>query len=122
MNFVIRGKNIEVTQAIKEAIEKTFNKLKKYQFISEDVNIHIDVRTYREHLSKIEAIIDIPERGIKLFAEAIDNDLYDAIRDVYEKIEKQIKKIKGKWSHRNNEKFSKIISQEEENLGLDEDI
>lgn len=121
MRFVIRGKNIEVTEAINNRIEKQFLKLKKYKLLNDTCTIHIDVRTYRENLSKIVIVINVPSRRRMLKAKMKHYDLYTAIDAAYDKIEKQIQKIKEKRSPRNNEKFSEITNEEEINT-MDEDI
>lgn len=95
MKYIIRGDN---TKSIKEYIESKLDKLDKY--FSEN-DYEASVLTKKEgRLQKIE--VTIPTKSFTLRNEAIDEDLYAAVDNVIDKLERQIRKNKEKINNRNN--------------------
>ena len=76
MKVQIYGKNITVTPAIAEKIEKKLNHLEKYFIIDENVVANVVVRVY-PNKQKIE--VTIPTKFAVLRAEVVQDDLYAAI-------------------------------------------
>jgi putative sigma-54 modulation protein len=97
MRFEIRGKNIEVTDALKEYTTKRLSKLEKYFDDSRDAQVAMSVEGDRH---KVE--VTIPLNGIILRGEEASEDMYSSIDLVEEKLEKQLDKYKTKLnkSHR----------------------
>ena len=89
MKVTIRGKNIDITDGIKEKVEKKLSKLDKYFLEGEDLNASVLVRTY-PYGQKIE--VTIPTKLVLLRAEETNEDLYDAIDLIIDKLERQIRK------------------------------
>ena len=75
MKYQIIGKNIEVTEGIKEALLKKLHRMDKYFVINDDVECRAVVRTYKTG-QKVE--ITIFTKMMDFRAEVIDNDLYAA--------------------------------------------
>lgn len=91
MNFTITGKNIEVTEGLRSAIQEKIGKLDKY-FSSETVAI-VTLSVEKER-QKIE--VTIPVKGSIIRAEEVSNDMYVSIDLVEEIIERQLRKYKTK--------------------------
>ena len=91
MKFVIVGKNIDVTPALKSAVEDKLGKLDKY--FSEDTTVHVTLSVERND-QKIE--VTIPVKGSIIRAEEVSSDMYVSIDLVEEIIERQLKKYKNK--------------------------
>ena len=91
MKITLRGKNIEITEAIEEKVSEKLSKLDKYFIVSENVEAKVLVRTY-PYGQKIE--VTIPTEYVLLRAEVVDQDLYNAIDLVIDKLEGQIRKYK----------------------------
>ncbi len=100
MKITLRGKNIEITQAIEEKVGEKLNKLDKYFIVSEDVEAKVLVRTY-PYGQKIE--VTIPTEYVLLRAEVVDEDLYNAIDLVIDKLEGQIRKYKTRLSRKSKD-------------------
>ena len=98
MNIQIVGKNIKVTDGIKSAVNKKISKLEKY-FNDKDneILVIVLVRTYKIG-SKIEVTIFTPNYDFR--AEVMDNDLYDGIDKVVDKLEGQMRKLKTRMDRR----------------------
>ncbi|KLV04919.1 cold-shock protein [Photobacterium aquae] len=88
MTVDIAGKNLEVTPAIRERIEFKFKKLEKYQV--QLLNKHAVISTEPNRHFKVEASAAIP--GGQLVASAEHEDMYGAIAEVYQKLERQLNK------------------------------
>ncbi len=97
MKVSIRGKNIEITEAISQKVNKQLKKLDKYFVVGENTEAKVLIRTYPNG-SKIE--VTIPTEYVILRAEVTDDDLYTAIDQVADKLEGQIRKQKTKLSRK----------------------
>lgn len=93
MKFIVRGVNLEVTDALKDYAEKKIGKLEKYfdSPLASEVNVALSVL---KDLHSIEVTIPLP--GVMLRAEEKTGDMYASIDMVTEKLERQIRKHKTK--------------------------
>lgn len=91
MKFIISGKNIEVTQGLKTAVQDKIGKLEKYFTPETEVHIMLSVEKDRQ---KIE--VTIPVKGSIIRSEQVSSDMYVSIDLVEEIIERQLKKYKNK--------------------------
>ena len=102
MKITITGKNIELTEGLKEAVEDRLSKLEKY--FAPDTEAHVTMSVEKER-QKIE--VTIPVKGSVIRAEQVSNDMYVSIEVVEEIIERQMKKYRNKIisKQQNGEKF-----------------
>lgn len=100
MKITIRGKNVEITSAIEAKVAEKLAKLDKYFIVSEDVEAKVLAKTY-PHGQKIE--VTIPTEYVLLRAEVVDEDLYNAIDLVIDKLEGQIRKYKTRLSRKSKD-------------------
>lgn len=98
MKYVIVGKNMEVTQSLKDAVTQKLDKLDK--FFSPDTEVHVTLQVNRDR-HKIE--VTIPVRDNIIRSEQVSNDMYVSIDLVEEVIERQLKKYKNKLIKRHQE-------------------
>ncbi|MDD3024718.1 MAG: ribosome-associated translation inhibitor RaiA [Syntrophomonadaceae bacterium] len=89
MRFEIRGKNIELTEALKEYTTKRLSKLEKYIDDVKEAQVALSIGAEGH---KVE--VTIPLNGVILRGEEATNDMYTSIDLVEEKLEKQIEKHK----------------------------
>ena len=100
MKITLRGKNIEITEAIEEKVSEKLSKLDKYFIVSENVEAKVLVRTY-PYGQKIE--VTIPTEYVLLRAGVVDQDLYNAIDLVIDKLEGQIRKYKTRLNRKSKD-------------------
>lgn len=93
MDFQIRGENVEVTDALRDYVEKKVKKLERYFEIPPHSDVHVNMKVYNDEHG-IE--ITIPMKHLLLRAEEKTADMYAAIDLVVEKLERQIRKHKTK--------------------------
>ena len=106
MKITLRGKNIEITEAIEEKVSEKLSKLDKYFIVSENVEAKVLVRTY-PYGQKIE--VTIPTEYVLLRAEVVDQDLYNAIDLVIDKLEGQIRKYKTRLNRKSKDNKLALI-------------
>lgn len=112
MNLSITARHIEVTDSIKEYLQKRLNKLKKY-FNKKEVNIHGVFGAEKER-RWIE--ISINYNGNILHGRETKEDIYTSIDAVIEKLERQLEKYKEKNQKKPRISF-KEIPEETTSLG-----
>ena len=95
MKFIIVGKNSEVTEGLKTAVEDKIGKLEKY--FAEETEIHVTLSVEKDR-QKIE--VTIPMKGNIIRSEQVSSDMYVSIDLVEEIIERQLKKYKTKLTDR----------------------
>ena len=91
MNYRISGKNIEVTEGLRTAVQDKLNKLEKYFTDETEIQVTFSVEKDRQ---KIE--VTIPVKGSVIRAEQVSDDMYVSIDLVEEVIERQVNRYKKK--------------------------
>ena len=89
MNYMISGKNIDVTEGLKQAVFDKLGRLEK--FFNEDTNAQVTFSVEKER-QKIE--VTIPMKGHIIRAEQVSDDMYVSIDMVVEIIERQVTRYK----------------------------
>ncbi len=110
MRITISGRNIELTDGLKAAVEEKIGKLEKYFTPETDVYVTLSVEKERQ---KIE--VTIPVKGNIIRSEQVSNDMYVSIDLVEEIIERQLKKYKNKIisKQQNTSNFRKEFVEKE---------
>jgi len=91
MNYIISGKNIDVTSGLRDAIEQKLGKLERYFTPETDIIVTLSVEKERQ---KIE--VTIPVKGTIIRSEQVSDDMYVSIDLVEEVIERQLRRYKKK--------------------------
>ena len=91
MNYIISGKNIDVTDGLRDAIYDKLGRLEK--FFNEDTNVQVTFSVEKDR-QKIE--VTIPMKGHIIRAEQVSDDMYVSIDMVVEIIERQVTRYKKK--------------------------
>ena len=108
MKFEIRGRHIEVTDALREYATKRLSKLEKYLEDVKGAQVALSVEGDRH---KVE--VTIPLNGMILRGEETSDDMYSSIDMVEEKLEKQINKYKTRLiRHHRGAGLKKALAEE----------
>lgn len=117
MKIIITGKNIEITDALRDRVTKKIGKLDK--FFDKDTEAHVTLS-----VQKMRQIVEvtIPFNGIVLRAEEYNDDMYASIDKTIDVLERQIRKNKTRLERKmyNNEfridshKFDDEVIEEQE--------
>jgi len=120
MNFIVSGKNIEITEALRNRIEKKLGKLDKFFNPDTDVYVTMSVEKSR-HIVEVT----IPFNGVVLRAEEASDDMYTSIDKIIDVLEGQIRRNKTRLKKKiyngsikdgaiKEEYFEHLESQEDE--------
>ena len=117
MNFIISGRNIDVTPGLKQAVEQKLGKLEKYFTPGTDIIVTLSVEKERQ---KIE--VTIPVKGNIIRSEQESSDMYVSIDLVEEIIERQLRKYKTKLiaKHQGGHDFRQEFIDEDNGLDPDD--
>ncbi len=111
MKIIITGKNIDVTEALKERVTKKINKLDKFFTSETEAHVTLSVQKARQIVE-----VTIPFNGIVLRAEDSNEDMYSSIDRTVDLLERQIRKNRTRLQKRLHEhdfRFESIGSSEE---------
>ena len=117
MRIKITGRNIELTEGLKAAVEDKLNKLEKYFTPDTDVYVTLSVEKERQ-----KAEVTIPAKGNYIRSEQVSNDMYVSIDLVEEIIERQIRRYRKKLIDKKQAaiSFSQAFIEEEDEVQDDE--
>ena len=91
MKFIISGRNLEVSEGLKNSVIDKLGRLERYFTPDTEVNVTMSIEKERQ---KIE--VTIPVKGHIIRSEQVSNDMYVSIDLVEEVIERQLRKYKNK--------------------------
>lgn len=91
MKFTITGKNITLTEGLKNQVTSKLSKLEKYFTPETEVIVTFSVEKDRQRVE-----VTIPVKGNIIRSEQESNDMYASIDMVEETIERQMRKYKTK--------------------------
>lgn len=114
MKLVIQGKNIEITEAIREYVQQ---KIEKAVIHFESLTTEVDVNLSVAHNSRIKANqtaeVTIYANGTVIRSEESSDDLYASIDIVADKIARRLRKYKEKRQdkHKKTAKTSETVEE-----------
>lgn len=97
MKVTVVAKNIQLTPALKESVEKKISKLDRYFEPNIQARATLSVQKNRQTVE-----VTIPFNGVILRGEESTEDMYKSIDLVEDKLERQIRKQKTKLLRRNS--------------------
>ena len=119
MKYIISGRNVEVTESLKTAINEKLGKLER--FFSQDVEAQVTL-SVEKNRQKIE--VTIPVKNGIIRAEQESSDMYVSIDLVEEVIESQLKKYRKKIIDRyqSGKQFSREYAEVEDDYSDEGEI
>lgn len=87
MKIILSGKNIEITDALRNQVNKKVSKLERYFDENVEAQVTLSVEGYRHIIE-----VTIPVDGVVIRGEEATDDMYASIDMVLDKLERQIRK------------------------------
>ena len=108
MQIDITGHHVEVTEALRDYVGAKLDKLERH--FDNVVDVHV-VLTVEKLTQKAEATLNVS--GAKLYAGALNEDMYAAIDGLIDKLDRQIVKHKEKRAdhHRREGPVSQVLEE-----------
>ncbi len=118
MQIAVTFRHMEADDGIKEYVNEKAKRLQKYVENPREVHVVLSAEKFR-HVAEITVVTD----GTALNSQGKDSDLYAAIDQMVDKIERQIKERRGKVRRKRiSSPSSKTRPQEEENESEGEEV
>jgi len=93
MHIEITGQNVEVTQALRAYVTEKLDRLNR--FFDNLIGAHVVLRLEKlQHIA--ECTVSVGGRNQHIHAEADDLDMYAAIDKLADKLDRQVRRHKGK--------------------------
>lgn len=111
MLITVKGKNVQVTDALKQYAEKKVQKLERYFHEIKEAQV---IQSVQKGWHIVE--VQLEGDGILLRGEERSNDMYASIDMVVDKLERRVQKFKGKLIGKSTEKRPKTKEAEREQI------
>ncbi len=121
MKYQITSTNRSISKTTEERVMKKLSALEKYLLIKDTTECRVVINDVPTGY-KIE--VTIPTKVAILRGEVTDRDLYDAIDDVINKLQDQLRRAKTKMDRRHRENLGKsfVLDEIEDVVDVDADI
>ena len=96
MNLTISGHHLEVTPALREYVTSKLERVTRHFDQMVDVKVLLSVENQKEKDKRQHAECTIRVKGNDLFAESAHEDLYAAVDDLMDKLDRQVVRHKDK--------------------------
>ncbi|HEX2539604.1 MAG TPA: ribosome-associated translation inhibitor RaiA [Caldimonas sp.] len=108
MNLTISGHHLDVTPALREYVINKLDRITRHfdQVVDITVLLSVEKLTEKERRQKAEVTLHV--KGKDLFAEHSSEDLYAAIDQLMDKLDRQVVRHKGKVQDHHHEAAKRI--------------
>ena len=96
MQLILKGKNVEITDWLRQYVEKKVNKLDRYLPDIHEARVELSVEKTRSSQDRQVAQLTVRSNGVILRAEERTDDIFAAVDAVVDKMHRQIARYKGK--------------------------
>jgi len=123
MQLIVQGKNIQVTDRLREYVETKVNRLDRYLSTITDARMELASERTRRHGDRQIAQLTIHSKGMMLRAEERSGDIFTSVDMVMDKMKRQIDRYKRKRRARLRSAQTRGIDARQFATGLsDEDL
>lgn len=103
MNLTISGHHLEVTPALRDYVTSKLDRVIRHFDRVVDVKVLLSVEKQREKEKRQRAECSIHVKGNELFAASAHEDLYAAVDDLVDKMDRQVVRHKNKVQEHHHE-------------------
>jgi putative sigma-54 modulation protein len=109
MNLTISGHHLEVTPALRSYVTDKLDRITRHfdQVVDVKVLLSIENQTEKERRQKAECNIHV--KGNDMFAESAHQDLYAAVDDLVDKLDRQVVKHKDRIRNHHHESPKRLM-------------
>ncbi|MGL5268214.1 MAG: ribosome hibernation-promoting factor, HPF/YfiA family [Spiroplasma sp.] len=119
MIISVHGKNLEITEVINNAIEKSLERLERFQkFIKSDTRAKVEICSYPDKTYKITVSINLPFNK-HLQCQVRDHDLYVAIKQMINPLTQQLNHLKTQLENKNFVGAGEAVLENDEEIASD---
>jgi putative sigma-54 modulation protein len=96
MNLTISGHHLEVTPALRSYVTSKLDRIKRHFDQVVDVKVLLTLENMKEKELRQKAECNIHIKGIELYAESAHADLYAAVDELVDKLDRQVVRHKDR--------------------------
>ncbi|MEN9887526.1 MAG: Ribosome hibernation promoting factor [Pseudomonadota bacterium] len=109
MNLTISGHHLEVTPALRSYVTGKLDRISRHFDQVVDVKVLLSVEKQKEKEKRQKAECNIHVKGSDLFAESAHEDLYAAVDELVDKLDRQVGKYKDKLQNHHHEAAKRLM-------------
>jgi putative sigma-54 modulation protein len=111
MNLTISGHHLEVTPALRTYVTTKLDRISRHFDQVVDVKVLLTVEKQKEKERRQRAECNIHVKGQDLFAESAHSDLYAAVDDLVDKLDRQVGRHKERIQNHHHESPKRSMLQ-----------
>ncbi|NCN70315.1 MAG: ribosome-associated translation inhibitor RaiA [Rhodoferax sp.] len=109
MNLTISGHHLEVTPALRTYVTTKLDRIKRHFDQVVDVKVLLTLENLKEKERRQKAECNIYIKGIELFAESAHTDLYAAVDDLVDKLDRQVVRHKDRLQSHHHDAAKRLM-------------
>ncbi|NBW78054.1 MAG: ribosome-associated translation inhibitor RaiA [Betaproteobacteria bacterium] len=109
MNLTISGHHLEVTPALRSYVTSKLDRISRHFDQVVDVKVLLSVEKQKEKERRQRAECNIHVKGSDLFAECSNQDLYAAVDELMDKLDRKVVRHKDKLKDHHHEAAKRIM-------------
>lgn len=109
MNLTISGHHLEVTPALRTYVTSKLDRISRHFDQVVDIKVLLTVDKLKEKDLRQRAECNIHVKGRDLFAESSSADLYAAVDDLADKLDRQVLRYKDKSQDHHHEAAKRLM-------------
>lgn len=110
MNLTISGHHLEVTPALRSYVTSKLDRISRHFDQVVDIKVLLTVDNHKEKEGRQRAECNIHVKGRDLFAESAHEDLYAAVDDLADKLDRQVIRYKDKTQDHSHDNGKRSLS------------
>ena len=109
MNLTISGHHIDVTPALRSYVTNKLDRISRHFDQVVDVKVILTIENQKEKERRQRAECNIHVKGNDLFAESSHHDLYAAVDELVDKLDRQVVRHKTRLQNHHHEAPKRVM-------------
>ena len=109
MNLTISGHHLEVTPALRSYVTTKLDRITRHFDQVVDVKVLLSIENQKEKERRQRAECNIHVKGNDMFAESAHEDLYAAVDELMDKLDRQVVRHKDKVQNHQHEPSKRLM-------------
>jgi len=109
MNLTISGHHLDVTPALRDYVTNKLDRINRHFDQVVDVKVILTVEKQKEKERRQRAECNIHVKGNDLFAESSHEDLYAAVDELVDKLDRQVSRHKTRLQNHHHEAPKRVM-------------
>jgi len=109
MNLTISGHHLEVTPALRSYVTSKLDRITRHFDQVVDVKVLLSLENQKEKERRQRAECNIHVKGNDMFAESAHSDLYAAVDELMDKLDRQVVRHKDKVQNHQHEPSKRLM-------------